>query len=119
VQAKLVKREGNYGWFKIGSNRMEKVPIKIDVNEDFEYISSDTNPLLRFSALNGLNESERRVTKAKRALYGKKQGVRTIGIISAENPLATQISPEENAKRTVKFRACMRDHLFGESCKAY
>lgn len=49
------------------------------------------------------NESERRVTKAKRALYGKKQGVRTIGIVSAENPMVMQMTPEENAKRTAKF----------------
>lgn len=52
VQAKLVKREGNYGWFKIGTKRMEKVPIKVDVDDDFEYISSDANPILRFSAFN-------------------------------------------------------------------
>ena len=108
--AKCVKREGNYAWFKIGSKRMEKVPVKVDIDDDFEYISSDANPSLRFSAFNEVsqtgdtvNESERRITKAKRALYGKKQGVRTIGIVSAENPMVMQMTPEENAKRTANF----------------
>ena len=43
------------------------------------------------------------MTKAKRALYGKKQGVRTIGIVSAGNPMVMQMTPEENAKRTANF----------------
>lgn len=32
-----------------------------------------------------------------------KQGVQTIGIVSAENPMVMQMTPEENAKRTAKF----------------
>ena len=55
--AKCVKREGNYAWFKIGSKRMEKVPVKVDIDDDFEYISSDANPSLRFSAFNEVSQN--------------------------------------------------------------
>ena len=53
--------------------------------------------------MKNLNEFASKKTKFRRTLFGTRDNIFTLCIASADNPMGTQYSEEENAKRREKL----------------
>ena len=60
--------------------------------------------------MKNLNEFASKKTKFRRTLFGTRDNIFTLCIASADNPMGTQYSEEENAKRREKLEKDLKDY---------